>query len=385
MTSQNDRQQAILEILHFIQDGGDFNQAKKMFQAKFKDVDVAEITSAERELIKSGLNPMDIQALCNVHVALFKDNLKPDDPYPEFNEAGHPVNTIKLENTVIRSLVEDYLIPKCHKYEQNPTAELNAEIRQGLKDLKTIDKHYKRKEAGVFALMNKYGITAPPQVMWGVDDDIRRLIKEANDASDAELVEKTRQACNEVMEMIFKEEKIMLPMVAQVATSQDWGRVRQSEDQIGYTLINQPINWKPQEAENDLTSAFIQFAEGELSTKQLNLIMDYLPLAITFVDENDIVKYFGGGQVVFPHSAASVGLNVYDCHPVIVRHKVKKIIEDLRSGRKDLVESWIKFKKKFIYIRYYALRDKNNQFCGTLEICEDVTRIRELSGTNRPE
>ena len=50
------RQDAILKILHYIQNGGDFATAKKMFQEEFDQVDVAEITAAERELIKQGLN-----------------------------------------------------------------------------------------------------------------------------------------------------------------------------------------------------------------------------------------------------------------------------------------------------------------------------------------
>ena len=133
--------------------------------------------------------------------------------------------------------------------------------------------------------MTKYGITAPPQVMWGVDDKIRRLIKEANnvvnenDVDPAKLRKIIDEVSHEVLEMIFKEEEIMVPMIDEVASPADWGNVKDEEKQIGYTLINPPMNWKPKEepktagplSVDHLSSLFINFKEGALNF--LNNIM----------------------------------------------------------------------------------------------------------------
>ncbi len=105
-----ERQAALLKVLHYIQQGGDFATAKKMFKAEFDQVDVAEITAAERELIKQGLDPRQIQYLCNVHADVFKGSIKPQAENPDFTMPGHPVSTFKQENVVIKSLVNDFFI-----------------------------------------------------------------------------------------------------------------------------------------------------------------------------------------------------------------------------------------------------------------------------------
>ena len=270
-----ERQEALLKILHYIQDGGDFATAKKMFQEAFDKVDVSEITAAERELIAQGLDPRKIQYLCNVHADVFRGNIKENKENPDFSMPGHPVNTIKQENVVIKSLVNDFLLPNLKKWEDNKSDETLDKIKQALSDLATIDKHYARKETSLFPLMTKYGITAPPQVMWGVDDKIRRLIKQTNeiantDPIDAEKLDKAiKETSHEVLEMIFKEEDIMIPMIDEVASPEDWENVKQEEKQIGYTLINPPMNWKPKAepkaagpiSVDNLSSLFINFKE----------------------------------------------------------------------------------------------------------------------------
>lgn len=251
------RQKKIVEILNFLHEGGDFDKAKKMFDESFSSVDVSEITSAERELIASGLNPMEIQNLCNVHAAVFKGSITGNESTPAFEKPGHPVATMKLENVVISSLINDELLPCLKKWQQDgKNDEYLERMQKALKDLMKIDKHYSRKENNIFPLMDKYGITAPPKVMWGVDDEIRGWIKDAyemvisNPVPDKYEVEAAiEKACKEVMEMIFKEEEIMIPMLDEVATPEDWYMVEQDEKDIGYTLIPEPLPWKPTDKE----------------------------------------------------------------------------------------------------------------------------------------
>ncbi|MCT3612962.1 DUF438 domain-containing protein, partial [Lactobacillus acidophilus] len=375
-----ERQQALLKILHYIQDGGDFTEAKKMFQESFDKVDVSEITAAERELIAQGLDPRKIQYLCNVHADVFKGNIKENAANPDFATPGHPVNTLKQENVVIKSLVNDYLLPNLKKWEKDHSEQTLSKIKQALSDLATIGKHYARKETSFFPLMTKYGITAPPQVMWGVDDKIRRLIKEANnvvnenDVDPAKLRKIIDEVSHEVLEMIFKEEEIMVPMIDEVASPADWGNVKDEEKQIGYTLINPPMNWKPKEepktagplSVDHLSSLFINFKEGALNLEQLSAILDLLPFALTFVDENDKVAYFGGGAAIFPHSKNAIGNSVFSCHTPESKPIVEKIFQDLHSGEKKVVTYWFKPKMlgRMLYLRYYAVHNKDGKYLG---------------------
>lgn len=385
-----ERQQAILKILNFIQDGGELEEAKKMFQAAFDQVDVAEITAAERELIAQGLDPRKIQYLCNVHADVFKGNIKENKENSEFEKPGHPVYTFKLENMVLKSLVNDALLPDLAKWEKGDKGVL-SKLRQELKDLAKIHYHYARKETSMFPIMTKYGITAPPKVMWGVDDKIRKLIGQANllisqkDINKAEVSKTIKETAHEVLEMIFKEEEIMLPMIDEVASEEDWGNVKNEEEQIGYTLIQKPMNWKPKEKPKSdgpisidkLSSLALNFAEGSLNLEQLSAILDLLPFALTFIDENDKVAYFGGGANIFPHSKNALGNSVYSCHLPESVPRVKKIFDDFHQGKKDKYEFWFKPRHmgRYLYLQYFAVR-KDNKYLGCLEVAQDVTDIR---------
>lgn len=385
-----ERQRAILKILNFIQDGGELEEAKKMFQAAFDQVDVAEITAAERELIAQGLDPRKIQYLCNVHADVFKGNIKENKENSEFEKPGHPVHTFKLENMVLKSLVNDALLPDLAKWEKGDKGVL-SKLRQELKDLAKIHYHYARKETSMFPIMTKYGITAPPKVMWGVDDKIRKLIGQANllisqkDINKAEVSKAIKETAHEVLEMIFKEEEIMLPMIDEVASEEDWGNVKNEEEQIGYTLIQKPMNWKPKEKPKSdgpisidkLSSLALNFAEGSLNLEQLSAILDLLPFALTFIDENDKVAYFGGGANIFPHSKNALGNSVYSCHLPESVPRVKKIFDDFHQGKKDKYEFWFKPRHmgRYLYLQYFAVR-KDNKYLGCLEVAQDVTDIR---------
>lgn len=385
-----ERQKAILKILNFIQDGGELEEAKKMFQAAFDQVDVAEITAAERELIAQGLDPRKIQYLCNIHADVFKGNIKENKENSEFEKPGHPVHTFKLENIVLKSLVNDALLPDLAKWEKGDKGAL-SKLRQELKDLAKIHYHYARKETSMFPIMTKYGITAPPKVMWGVDDKIRKLIGQSNllisqkDIDQVEVSKAIKETAHEVLEMIFKEEEIMLPMIDEVANEEDWGNVKNEEGQIGYTLIQKPMNWKPKEkTKNDgplsidkLSSLALNFAEGSLNLEQLSAILDLLPFALTFIDEDDKVAYFGGGANIFPHSKNAIGNSVYSCHLPESVPRVKKIFDDFHQGKKDKYEFWFKPRHmgRYLYLQYFAVR-KDNKYLGCLEVAQDVTDIR---------
>lgn len=453
-TNSIQRQKKIVEILNFLHQGGDFDEAKKMFDESFSSVDVSEITSAERELIANGLNPMEIQNLCNVHAAVFKGSITDNKSTPAFEKPGHPVSTMKLENLVITSLINDELLPCLKKWQQDGKNERYLKrMRNALKDLMKIDKHYTRKENLIFPLMDKYGITAPPKVMWGVDDEIRSWIKEANQMVNADplpdkyAIEKSiEKASKEVLEMIFKEEEIMIPMLDEVASPNDWYEIEKEEPELGYTLISQPLPWKPtaQEIEESkgkktsdiaqelnqmaknlaesqnlteptqpkhskkkmpvhekirqrsqtmpttlefpsLESINVKFDSGSMNLQELTALFKILPVDLTFVDATDHVKWFSNSaDRVFPRTKAVIGRAVVNCHPPKSVDKVEKILQDFHEGKSDKNEFWLNLHGKiFVYIRYYALRDETGTYLGCLEVTQDVTHIRNLTGEKK--
>lgn len=418
-----DRQKKLIEILSLLHEGGNFDRAKKMFDESFSDVDVSEITSAERELIANGLDPAEIQKLCTVHAAVFKGSIK-DIHHSNYEHEvpGHPVHTLKLENIVIQSLLSDELKPLYEKMVKGDLS-LQDRIVHTLEDLYQIDKHYQRKEMLIFSYMEKYGITAPPQVMWGVDDDIRAEIKELikgfsnPDFILNQLREPLNQMIEDIEEMIFKEEEIMIPMVLEVFSIEDWEQIANDSFDIGFAFIPEPLVYKAsaeakeksleneprrlaaiqesiafsesqKESLNKVVSDdqewLVDLPTGQLNFKELKAIFEVLPVDLTLVDKDDRVRFYSEGpDRVFPRTTSVIGREVINCHPPKSMHMVEKILKEFKSGEKSTAEFWIDLGERKVYIRYFALKDSENNYLGCLEVTQDITQIQHLEGQKR--
>jgi len=128
----------------------------------------------------------------------------------------------------------------------------------------------------------------------------------------------------------------------------------------------------------------VALPSGRLNLKQLTGIFATLPVDITFVDADDRVVFFSEGQArIFARSKAILGRKVQNCHPPNSVHVVERILEDFRSGKQDVAEFWIQFKGKMVHIRYFAVREEDGGYLGTLEVTQNVSPIRELSGERR--
>jgi len=123
---------------------------------------------------------------------------------------------------------------------------------------------------------------------------------------------------------------------------------------------------------------------GVLTPEQVNLLLTHLPVEITYVDKDDRVRYYSQTkELIFPRSPAVIGRKVQLCHPPDSIHKVQRILDDFRAGRRDVAEFWIHMKGMFIHIRYFALRDETGEYQGTMEVTQEISRIRELEGERR--
>ncbi len=142
-------------------------------------------------------------------------------------------------------------------------------------------------------------------------------------------------------------------------------------------------------AGNEQTENQIPLKVGSLTPEQIALIFTHLPVDVTFVDEgNDVRFYSGGKHRVFERTPDIIGRNVMNCHSPDSVQIVFKILEDFRAGTRDTAEFWIQTKpddpgNHFIHIRYFAVRDPAGKFCGTLEVTQDVTDIRNLQGERK--
>lgn len=402
---QNRRQALLKEIIKELHAGKSVDEVKARFAEAVGDVTVAEISAMEHSLMtEEGIPVSEVQRLCSVHTAIFKGSIEEihRSSKPE-EQPGHPVHTFKLENREIEKLVNFRLELHAGKFQKNDNEEIIFKLLEDLNLLLDIDKHYSRKENLVFPYLEKYGIYGPTKVMWGVDDGIRSMIKGAKallgsyNGNKTEVGDALALIITEVNEMIFKEENILLPMALDKLTEDEWVKIARESDEIGFCLTSPDQEWIPERASEpeDTVSAetneagaapqgFIRFETGLLSLHQLETVLNHLPVDLTFIDENDVVRYFSHGKErIFARTKAVIGRTVQNCHPPQSVHVVEKLLEDFKAGRKDAEDFWIAIKDKFIYIRYFAVRDAEGKYMGTLEFTQNIAPIRALEGQKR--
>ncbi|AIQ50232.1 DUF438 domain-containing protein [Paenibacillus sp. FSL R7-0331] len=403
---QTRRQAMLKEIIKELHAGKSVDEVKARFAEAVGDVTVAEISAMEHSLMtEEGIPVSEVQRLCSVHTAIFKGSIEQihRSSKPE-EQPGHPVHTFKLENREIEKLVNFRLELHAGKFQKNDSEEIIFKLLEDLSLLLDLDKHYSRKENLLFPYLEKYGIYGPTKVMWGVDDGIRAMIKGAKAALSSysgnkeEIGEQLANIIQEVNEMIFKEENILLPMALDKLTEDEWVKIARESDEIGFCLAAPEQEWIPERAaepEGASVSAeeqqagespqgFIRFETGLLSLHQLETLMNHLPVDLTFIDENDVVRYFSHGKErIFARTKAVIGRTVQNCHPPQSVHVVEKLLEDFKAGRKDAEDFWINIKDKFIYIRYFAVRDEAGRYMGTLEFTQNIAPIRALEGQKR--
>jgi DUF438 domain-containing protein len=400
LENKAERQEMLKEIIKELHAGKNVDEVKAKFEEAVGDVTVVEISQLEQALMQEeGIPVAEVQRLCSVHAAIFKGSIeeihrseKPED------EPGHPIHTWKMENKEVDMLVNFKVQLHTEHFEKEDSDENRFKLLEDLNLLWDLDKHYSRKENLLFPYLEKYGIDGPTKVMWGVDDAIRLAIKEAKvkltdyQGNKEEVVAVLNQVIKEVTEMIFKEENILFPMALQTLTEDEWVKIAAESEEIGFCLTAPQGVWKPvrhalpleETAETVASEGYIRFETGMVSLKQLETLLNHLPVDITFIDENDVVRYFSHGKErIFARTKAVIGRTVQNCHPPQSVHTVEKLLQDFKSGEKDAEDFWIQMKDKFIYIRYFAVRDEKGTYMGTLEFTQNVAGIRALEGQKR--
>lgn len=390
------RKQTIKNIIKQLHEGKTVEEVKQQFEEAFEDVSASEITTAEAALIAEGVSASEIQRLCDVHASVFKGTIEEIHQHPSnaILIPGHPLNTLMRENLAISRIMNQEIKP----YLKNLDGEESYKyLLEGVNHLSQIELHYQKKENLFFPYMEKYGIVAPPQVMWGVDDEIRADIKEIktlleqDSKVDSVITQKIEDVMTRVEEMIFKEENIMAPMLLDHLTQEEWKKIADESHEIGF-LIKKVSEWNPViptkdavvKEEKNVQEGLIKLPSGIFTTEQLTCMLNTLPFDITFVDKDDFVKYFSEGKErTFIRTRSIIGRNVSNCHPPASVHIVEKIVNDFKTGRKDQEDFWIKLGDKFVLIRYYAVRNDKGEYLGVLEVTQDIKEIQQIVGEKR--
>lgn len=390
------RQEVLRSYLDRLQKGEALADVRRDFVKSFVGVRPEEIMEAEQELMRDGVAPRELQKLCDIHSALFcgesgeeiasqraaTERAALASPEPAGLPEGHPVTALQRENAALTQQLESL----SHLLAQGKAAAFAAAFPR----LNALRAHYAKKEELLMPVLYRYGVTGPSEVMWGVDDEIKKelgvltkAIKE--DEENVALYRGRLQALmTRIREMIVKEERILLPLTLRYFTEEEWFAVYRDAQEFGAAAEGsaQPRwdaaeEWcnRQQEAlsREEILDGKVQFETGALTVRQLRAMLSLFPVDITFIDENDVLRYFLNEGKIFARPRSALGRKVYECHPPQIIPVVRQMLADFKAKKRDHMVVWRRIMGKPIGVRYQAVYGKDGAYLGTVEFVQDFT------------
>ena len=371
--------------------GEALESVQKDFREKFESVDASEIMKAEQSLMESGVPYQEVQRLCDIHSALFHgatsneteinntvsmaDSADSDDTKKLVETKGHPLYTFTKENKNLDRYVSEFL----------EKLENNVVDRKLLLKIREVSTHYAKKGDLLYPLLKtKYNVSGPSTVMWSVDDEIRdELGRLAGiEKEDEQWTVDIKAVLSRMQEMIYKEENILFPICTVNFSDEDWINIYM--DSKGYENCLDVIPESFDKAESvkrvfDDIDGEIVLPGGHFTKEQLIAVLDTMPMEITFVDENDINRFFNDNDSpkAFKRPLMAIDRDVFSCHPPKIEPMVREIISGFKNGSRDEVSIWVKKNNKDMLVKYMAVRDKNKKYLGTMEIVQDMDFARK--------
>ena len=290
-------------------------------------------------------------------------------------EQGHPLQLFTKENEVIRSKMENIK-------EAIKEGKIEKSVFGQIRDLSI---HYAKKGDLLYPLLKvKYGISGPSDIMWTVDDEIRDEISDLMKSNDQDTTwqKKVEAVLVRVDEMIFKEANILFPNCAANFTEEEWFGIYHDQKDYAECFCVKPELWEKAEENKKTRKALVNnqevvMAGGHMTVEQLTALLNTMPFEITFVDADNINRFFNEGPKDFKRPLMAIDREVFSCHPPKVEMQVRKIIQEFRTGTLDEVPIWMEKNGKCLLVKYMAVRDQNGKYLGTVELVQNMDFAKE--------
>lgn len=390
-------------LIRQLHDGtANVDQVQHQLEALLEEADYSDVFLMEAQLIKEGIDKQEIQRLCDAHTKVLRKHL--DEQKIPDAVSGHPVHTFLKENEALEKALKtlENLFDQIHKMPPDSDASIVFRmVHAHFNSLMDIEKHYRKKENLLFPYFEKKDISGPPAVMWGKHDEVRQMLKDSIEGlSQAKPITgeegaafidlALRPTVEQIREMIYKEEKILFPLSVELLTDSEWYEIYLQSDEFGYCLYDPQETWEPENLDSmpppQMTAqrGRIKFPTGSVGVQELTHLLNTLPADLTFVDKDDIVRYYSHGKDrIFDRTRAILGRQVQYCHPPSSVHMVQQTLTDFKSGTQDVASFWINLQGRSVLINYYAVRNEAGDYLGTLEVTQDITAIKKLEGERR--
>ena len=399
-SKEENRKKLLKELVKRLHQGESAEEIKEKFKRAFKDVTPTDIARIEEELINEGMPPEEIRKFCDVHIALFKESLEQGK---SIAPPGHPIHVLMEEHKILLGFAAEFKEAAKQLQAEKDAAsdtEKSKKLRRIAEHFKESESHYLREENVLFPYLEKHGITQPPAMMWTEHDQIRDIEKKIYKLLDAhdrmsfrDFAGRLEEAAASLAELLsthfYKENNILFPTSLKVISGEEFTEIKKQFNEIGYCSFTPESaravteELKPAAVKSG-EAGMVDFETGSLSSEQIEAMFDSLPVEITFVDKDDRVRYFSQPKdKIFLRTKAVLGNKVQQCHPQKSIHLVNQILEDFKSGKRDVAEFWINLKGKLVYIRYFPVRDKKGEYLGCMEVTQDITDIQKIEGEKR--
>ena len=383
----------IQSMLERMKNGESESELRTEFIDKFRNVDHSIIMRAEQILLDRGIAQKDLHIFFEWHGELAKSTA----PITHTLTAGHPIQTLNAENLAIEKFIGGI------------ESDLNSGNFESLPDkfvkLNEIRRHYMKKEGLIMPVLYRKGFTGPSNVMWERDDEIKRDVKNLTrevkkffapdiiHTSDqlGEIKSKIGATFEKIRDMITREERVFFPVALQYLSQEDWLEIYRDFGEYGYSFLDEIPIWTAGEIwyqgqdkffektfeppadymTRGMLDGKIELPTGEITIRQLEAVLKLLPLDITFIDENDIIRFFINEGKVFPRPKSMLGRNVFECHPPKLESMLKQLLDDFKAKKRSSHEVCKYMLGKPICVKYLAVYDDRGRYIGTCEFVQN--------------
>lgn len=297
---------------------------------------------------------------------------------------GHPLHTFVRENKALSEIVSGL------RDVMNQGGDMEGIVEK----LCDVSLYYAKKGDLLYPhLKAEYGVAGPSDLLWTTDDEIRDEIIALRKSKDRDekWMERFEKVLCEIEAMLFKENHVLYPNCAIYFSEEDWKGIYQDAKDYGVCFGVEPVLWQPgedyrtsEQPGKNISGRNCSEEEGEIfmpgghmTIPQLTALLNTIPLEITFIDGENINRFFNEGPKVFKRPLMALDREVFSCHPPKIEPMVRGIIEDFRSGKKDQVPIWMEKGGRTMLVTYMAVRDKKGNYLGTVELVQDMEFAKE--------
>lgn len=340
-----------------------------------KSITPEEVIQVEYEQLKMGMSPKEMLTFVDKLINVFYESL-----------SGHLledhsmfIDSMIKENQGLEAVLEDFKIHIKH-----PESMEDEHLESMIDDIKKYIVHMEKVENIIFPMLEKEAEHFDGlKIMWSLHDDVRSLIKTMESKLPNFDFKEIGRLFFYLNGLIKKQNLILFPVVQKKLSEKQLEQMYKDSFEIGFSYI-EPKEPRKRKTIQEEIGHMINTGTGKLEISTLISILNVLPVDFTFVDENDEVAYYNdSSERIFPRAKSVIGRNVRNCHPPESVHIVEEILTSFKNGEKDKAEFWIDIQGKKIYIYYIPIRDREGKYKGTLEISQDITYVRGLTGQRR--